>query len=328
MNPRKNRRTLLAALLVGFMSLPLSGCASSLENSKNLGGQSVRKKMKMRAGGFHRSYRVHIPKGYDPQKAYPLVVVLHGAFSTGKQMEAHTGFSEIADREGFIVLYPNGITLFGLFQHWNAGHCCAKAADDDLDDVGYLKAAIGEVSEKLNVDDARIYMTGFSNGGMMTNRFGAEETETVAAIAPMAGSIGGRKNPEAPFWQIPSPNTTLPVLIMHGKQDKQVPYEGGGEKGGEKGRQYVSAQESAEFWARANGCQAVPRETNLHGGSVTLQTWVGCRDGSEVRLYTWVHWGHSWPGPPFTDTLEPDDPFRQFNAAEVVWEFFKSHERN
>ena len=327
MNSLKNRRILLAVVLVAFSVFPLSGCAPTLENSKNLGGKSIRKKMKMRAGGFQRSYRVHIPKGYDPEKAYPLVVVLHGAFSTGKQMEAHTGFSEIADREGFIVLYPNGITLFGLLQHWNAGHCCAKAADDNLDDVGYLKTAIGEVSEQLNVDPARIYMTGFSNGGMMTHRFGAEEAETVAAIAPMAGSIGGRKNPATSLWQIPSPDVSLPVVILHGKQDEQVPYEGGGEEGEEKGRQYVSVQDSAEFWARANGCEPVAEETNLYGGSVELQTWKGCRDGSEVRLYTWNNWGHAWPGPPFTDPLAPDDPFREFNAAEVVWEFFKSHKR-
>jgi len=298
-----------------------------MENSKALAGKSIRQKMKMRAGGFRRSYRVHVPAGYDPLQQYPLVVVLHGAFSTGKEMEKHSGFSGLADREGFLVLYPNGITLFGLLQHWNAGHCCGKAAADNVDDVGYLKAAIREVSERLSVDPARIYMTRFSNGGMMTHRFGAEQAGMLAAIAPLAGSTGGSAGPGAPFWQIPEPNVPLPVVIMHGQADEQVPYRGGGAEGRETGRQFVSVQGSADFWARANGCHHPPEEMQLHGGTVRLTVWRGCRNGAEVRLYAWKDWGHAWPGPPFTDDLDPDDPFRDFHTAETVWEFFKTRRR-
>jgi len=315
-------------LLFSLSLLPSPGCSPALENSPALAGTSVRQKMKMRAGGFRRSYRVHVPAGYDPARPAPLVVVLHGALSTAKEMEKHSGFSDLADREGFLVLYPNGITLFGLLQHWNAGHCCGKAAAGGVDDAGYLKAAIQEVSERLSVDPARIYMTGFSNGGMMVHRFGAENAGLLAAIAPLAGAMGGRPDPDAPLWKIPEPAVPLPVAIMHGRRDEQVPYEGGGAGGARDGRQFLSAAEAAEFWRRADGCKPPAVETRLHGGSVTLRAWQDCRDGAEVLLYTWEDWGHAWPGPPFTDGLAEGDPFRDFHTAETLWEFFKRHRRD
>jgi len=328
MATRPESRAGLLSLLVSLWLLPPLGCHPALHNAPSRAGQTVKQTMKMREGLFRRSYRVHVPRGYDPSRSTPLVVVLHGAFSTAKEMEKHSGFSHLADREGFIVLYPNGITLFGLLQHWNAGHCCGKAAADGVDDVGYLEAAIRDLSDRLNVDPSRIYMTGFSNGGMMTYRFGAEKAGLLAAIAPLAGSIGGRSTPAAPSWQVPEPAAPLPVLIMHGKLDGHVPCEGGAAPGKPQGRRYASVDESAAFWVRANGCDPVPEEVALLGGSVLLKRWHGCREDAEVRLYVWERWGHAWPGPPFTDSLEPDDPFRNFHTAETIWEFFKAHRRH
>lgn len=328
MQPGSTGKAVLLCLFLVMGSLPAgSGCSPTLEKAAARGGESVRQKMKIREAGFRRSYVVHVPDGYDPSKPYPLVVVLHGAFSTARQIEEHSGFSDLADREGFLVLYPNGITLFGLLQHWNAGHCCGKAAADGVDDAGFLRAAIREVGERLNVDPARIYVTGFSNGGMMTHLFGALAGDLVAAIAPLAGSVGSRPEPGAPLQQVPEPARPLPVAIMHGRTDEQVPYRGGGARGPDRGRQFLSVEESAAFWVRANGCAREPEELSLNGGSVRLTWWRDCREGSEVRLYTWEDWGHAWPGPPFTDGLAPDDPFRGFHAAEEIWEFFKGHAR-
>ena len=322
------RKGLVACWILAFFLAAAWGCSPTLQDASFLAGESIRQKMDIRAGGFRRSYLVHIPEGYDPSRPHPLVVVLHGAFSTARQIEAHSGFSDLADREDFLVLYPNGITLFGLLQHWNAGHCCGKAAADGVDDVGFLEAAIREVTEHMNVDLARIYMTGFSNGGMMTHRFGAEACGMLAAIAPMAGSLGGRAGPKKPWWQVPEPACPLPVAIMHGRDDEQVPYRGGGAYGKDTERHYLSVEDSAAFWVRANGCTLEAEETRLHQGTVHLKRWEGCAGGSEVRVYTWENWGHVWPGAPFTDGLAPDDPFRGFHAAETVWEFFKGHARS
>ena len=128
------------ALLATF----LNGCMKSLSQSHITGPKTYKQKMDMRYNLLRRTYHLHVPPGYDGKEPLPLVVVIHGAFDTAKGMEKVTGFSELADRENFLVLYPNGIGLFGFLQHWNAGHCCGKAADDDVDDVRFITATIDD----------------------------------------------------------------------------------------------------------------------------------------------------------------------------------------
>jgi polyhydroxybutyrate depolymerase len=176
----------LASLLI------MTGCATYFPMDHVEGGKTYKNAVDIRINGFRRTYLVHIPSGYKAETPLPLVVVIHGAFDTAEGMEKITRFSQLADREGFMVLYPNGMGLLGFLQHWNAGHCCGKAADDQVDDVGFVAAAIEDVCVRFKVDRDRIYMMGFSNGGMLTHRFAAERGDLLAAAAPMAASIGGK----------------------------------------------------------------------------------------------------------------------------------------
>ncbi len=311
---------------LALLLLSLAGCAASGENLAPRAGAALDRKMDLRAGGFRRSYRVHVPRDYSPDRSWPLVVVIHGAFSSARKMEHHSRFSELADREGFIALYPNGMGLFGYLRHWNAGHCCGKAAKDQVDDAGFVMAALEEVREEFNVDPRRIYAAGFSNGGMLVHRLGAEHARVWAALAPHAGAAGGRKDPGTPFWQVPAPEASTSVIIVHGMRDEQVPFTGGPAGGKEGAREYLSAEASARFWARSNGCGDAPEIQDIRDGSVTLTTWKDCRDGTEVRLYALKEWGHVWPGPLFTmETLEEGDPLLDFDTAEITWEFFRTH---
>ena len=279
--------------------------------------------MDLVTGGFQRSYRVYIPSGYDGLNRLPLVVVIHGAFDTAKGMEKFSGFSHLANRENFIVLYPEGIGIFGYLQHWNAGHCCGKAANDEIDDVGYLADAIEDVCNHLVIDRNRIYMVGFSNGGMMTYRFAAEHTEMLAAAAPIAASIGGRPNPGASEWCIPKPKKSLPILVIHGLEDADIPFDGAMSMRGEGERTYFSVEESVQFWRNANGCEDTPIESSLRDGAIRFQRWDNCSNSSQTVLCTIDGWGHVWPGPYFTAELPKDDPIVDFDASEIIWEFFK-----
>jgi polyhydroxybutyrate depolymerase len=189
-----------------------NGCTGSLPSSIHKGPNTYHQRMDLFTGGFRPHYRVYIPSGYDGLTRLPLVVVIYGAFDTAKGMEKFSGFSHLANRENFVALYPEGIGIFGYLQHWNAEHCCEKAADDQIDDVGYLAKAINDVCSQLSIDRNRIYMVGFSNGGMMAYRFVAEHTEMLAPAAPITASIGGRPKADAPEKQ-------LPILIMHGLDD-------------------------------------------------------------------------------------------------------------
>jgi polyhydroxybutyrate depolymerase len=275
--------------------------------------------------GFRRSYIVHVPPSFDRNPALPLVVVIHGAFDTAKGMEKSTGFSDMADREGFVVMYPNGIGLFGFLQHWNAGHCCGKAASDGIDDIGFVTAAIEDVCTRLNIDRSRIYMTGFSNGGMFAYRFAAERGDLLAAAAPVAGSIGGKASDDVPEWRPPEPVKAVPIIIFHGLSDREIPYNGGISPSRGGSRTYLSVQDSIQFWIRHNGCNPQPEEKDLRDGRVHFRQWKDCQTSSPVFLYAIENWGHEWPGRYFTSKLNDGDPLKNFDAAEVIWNFFKAY---
>ncbi len=315
-------RKLLHPLLLTLLIL-LTACASLPVSGPIQGGRTYYRLMDLESGGHQRAYRVHLPTGYSGNIPLPMVVVLHGAFDTAKGIEAISGFSHLADRENFIVLYPEGIGLFGLLQHWNAGHCCGKAADAGIDDVGYLSAAIKAVSARLSVDRRRIYMVGFSNGGMMTYRFAAERTDLLAAAAAMAASPGGRGSAQGPNWTIPQPKMPLPILIVHGSDDDDVPFDGGRSqhRGGE--RTYLSVDDALGIWTKANQCTGTPTESQEWGGAVQTRRWDICANGAVTALISIAGWGHTWPGPAFTAELPADHPLHNFDAAEMIWAFFK-----
>ena len=314
-------------IILVVLSLLYMGCAVSLPQDRPAGPKTYKNTLNIRVLGARRTYLVHIPSDYNPQKQLPLVVVIHGAFDTAKGMEKFSGFSDLADKEKFIVMYPNGIGILGFFQHWNAGHCCGKAASDNVDDVGFLAAAIEDVSARLKIDAARIYMVGFSNGGMMAYRFAAERGDLLAAVAPLAASIGGRPSPEVPEWRIPDPVQPLSVIVFHGLNDDDIPYEGGVSPHRGGSRTFWSVEKSVEFWVSHNGCNPKATTTFLNDGYVCVKSWGMCRNDTEVTLYLIKGWGHVWPGPYFTADLPTDDPLKNFDAAKIIWDFFKSHQR-
>ena len=317
------------ALIVSMVLLAtfLNGCMKSLSQSHITGPMTYKQKMDMRYNLLRRTYHLHVPPIYDGKEPLPLVVVIHGAFDTAKGMEKVTGFSELADRENFLVLYPNGIGLFGFLQHWNAGHCCGKAADDDVDDVGFIAATIDDACSRLNVDRTRIYMVGFSNGGMMAYRFAAEQSNILAAVAPLAASIGGSPAPGVAEWRIPVPKNPVPVLTMHGREDEDIPFNGGVSPRRSGNRSYWSVPDSVGFWVRYNRCEEPPLRITPLNGQVQITSWKGCSSDAEVLLYEIINWGHVWPGKYFIKEMGPDHPLKNFDAKEIVWKFFKKHTR-
>lgn len=297
----------------------LEGCSYNVTTVKPEGPGDYFSLMDHKTGGFQRRYRLHIPPGYHPDRPLPLVVALHGAFSSGKQMARRTGLNAIADRENFLVLYPDGIGLFGLLQHWNAGHCCGKAWRDGLDDVGFIKAAMDDVASKVNVDRDRVYMLGYSNGGMMAYRFAAERPGDLAALAVVAGSVGSRPDDDSPWKMIPSPKTRVPLILVHGRKDDHIPYEGGHPARGNRSASFVSVRDSAAFWT---GNRGGPGWTENPGSNPAIrrQSWPGGYGGPAVELYSLEGWGHDWPGPV---NYRKGSPFPEFDAAEVIWRFFR-----
>ena len=242
--------------------------------------------------GLTRTYLVHVPSSYDDNVPTSLVIVLHGYTGTAEGMEPLTGFTEKSDEEGFIVVYPQG-----LAQRWNVGFGTLKF---DTDDVGFIDELIDRLEQKYAIDPKRVYVTGFSNGAMMAYLLGAELSGKIAAIAPVAGSIGSMTNV---LERIPEPSEPVSVLVFHGTADTSVPYEGDG---------FLSVAESVAFWVGHDGCSASPQNETMSDGNVIKSVYADGADGTEVVLYTLIGVGHDWPTTPIT-------------ATDIIWDFFAGH---
>jgi polyhydroxybutyrate depolymerase len=277
--------------------------------------------------GVQRNYYSHFPSSHKSSPKTPLVLVLHGGGrGDGLTPAKYLGFTSVADSEGFIVVYPNGIDAY-----WRdgRGYTHRGESDDSVDDVGFISKLIDHLVRVNKADPKRVYVTGISNGGMMTLRLGCELSSKLAAIAPIAANI-----PENIVASC-RPDLPLPVLLMNGTDDPMVPYDGGHvhffrRKMGE----VVSTSETVSFWVKHNRCNAVPdvnelpdRDLRDHS-QVQVATYSNPSNGCEVVLYTIKGGGHTLPG---SDT--PDIPRilgrknNDIDGAEVIWGFFKRHSR-
>ncbi len=262
-------------------------------------------------GGLNRTYLLHVPTGYDGSTPWPLVFVLHGAGGGGKSMEQLTGFSDKADAEKFIVVYPNGT---GSPQMWATG--MSPHPHSTADDVGFIRALLNKLEHDLKVDHKRIYSCGFSMGAMMTYRLGAEMSDTFAAIGVASGTIG-TKQPDGMVYEILNPAHPVPVIAFHGKQDQVVGYNGGGTYAGQP--DYVlPVADSIAFWTNVDGCSAPPVKQMKQLGKLTIEDYKPCQGTNEVVLYTFVNGTHEWP------KLSNND---NFSATNATWEFFVHHPR-
>lgn len=265
-----------------------------------------------------RSYRIHIPPSYDGSTELPLVLALHGGGGRSKSMESKTGFDEKADKEGFIAAYPNGVCGLFPLRTWNVGFCCGKALEKNVDDVGFIEKLIDSLQNRLNIDSAQIYVTGHSNGAMMAYRIAAELSDTIAAIAPVAGTIGGYENEDSEVWIIPEPSNPVSVIAVHGKLDENLPYDGGRGNNTGGNRSYLSVGESIYFWVQHNECNSFPERSVSESENIVIDTYVGGQHMTEVSLVTIMNGEHWWPG-------SDKDPYHEISATDIIWDFFENH---
>ena len=278
--------------------------------------------------GLERTYRLHIPPSYDKTKTAPLLLALHGGGGSGERMEELTlrGFNRLSDKEGFIVVYPDGIE-----KHWNDGrkNVRYRAHREEIDDVGFISALIDHLAKQYNIDINRVYATGISNGAMMSFRLGCELSEKIAAIAPVAGSM-----PE----NLPircSPLRSISVLVISNTEDPLVPWAGGEIRfGRQKFGKVLSVPESVKFWVTHHQCSQSPSITwepdrdSKDGTRVRKESYNQCREDSEMILYAIEGGGHTWPGGhQYLPAWIIGKTSRDIDANDVIWDFFKKHGR-
>jgi polyhydroxybutyrate depolymerase len=317
----KNMRTKIVGifvcmLLITTCILPICGTVSTGNEKKSSVSPGDHLRF-MFFGMRLRSYRIHIPQSYDGSNPVPLVLVLHGFPMCAKQMLS-TGMNTEADKEGFIAVYPNGhtyslkIALWELKNYGAWGFYFNCWDFDNVDDVGYIRTLIEKLQTTFEINSSRIYIAGFSGGAFMTYRLGAELSNTVAAIAPVCGSIGGYWTENSSLYTIPEPEHPVSVIVFHGMKDASVPYYGGGT---------ISVPNSVSFWVQHDQCDPTPQVNTSESGNIIRKTYANGSLGTEVVLYTVVDGVHGWFGasdPPLTYPCE-------ISATELIWEFFAAH---
>ncbi len=281
--------------------------------------------------GLAREYIVYVPQRYDPAQPVSLIMSLHGFASSDAQQVLWTQWNTIADEEGFIVVYPQGM---GSPARWNTGQHPIPAGDAQqveqetsdnplagllagffeevpVDDVAFLGHLLDQLETDYCIDPARIYVNGLSNGGGMSNRLACELADRIAAIGTVAGA----------YTELPGgchPSRPVPVIAFHGVIDPIVPYEGNPDIN------FPAIQTWAADWAARDQCDPTPQVVEGTVGAVTGVRYTGCAENAEVVLYTIADGGHTWPGgfpiPFFVGKTSED-----IDASATMWAFFSAH---
>jgi len=273
----------------------------------------------LRHAGASRSYLVHAPPAKSrPASKLPVLLVLHGGGGRAQQIMSATAMNPIAAREGFVVIYPQG-----LDRNWNDGREF-QGRDSSKDDVGFLSAVLDDVERgDVGIDRATVGVAGISNGGFMALRMACEAAGQIAGVAAvtatMPAAIGGRCRPVRP----------VPVLVINGTSDPLVPYQGGQVRGffGRDRGAIWSTDRTVAFWAQVNGCSGTPSRTPMADrdpGDGTITIRLDHRVcGAPVTLLEVQGGGHAWPGgSQYLPVALIGRAARDFSASEEIAAFF------
>ncbi len=270
--------------------------------------------------GLVRLLRVYRPAGHTGP--LPLLFVLHGGGGSAGNMEWLTAnaFERIADRDGVLVVYPEGIG-----NSWNDGRqdLRAEAAQRGIDDVGFLRALPAEIAASYSLDPMRVYSTGISNGGFMSFRLACDAADVFAAVAPVTANLSSDVATQC------MPARPISVAIVNGTVDPLGPWGGGLvrvllQRRGE----VLSTMATLDRLREIDDCGPVetgPVIDNVADDETTLRRHVArCARGTELLLFEIVGGGHTWPGGvQYLPELLVGRTSRELEAGEAIWEFLR-----
>ena len=308
------------------LSLALTG--EIVEVGAQSGLRAGDHRISLRHGGRQRVYLARVPAGAGP---FPVLIAYHGGGGEAQGFKDYAGLDSIADRERFIVAYPNGTgVLPNRLLTFNGGGCCGYARQNNIDDVGFTIAILDDLAKKTSIDRKRVYATGHSNGAIMAYRLAAERADQVAAIVPVAGAMSVAKF---------APSRPVSVMHIHSVDDPRALYDGGlgpPFPGTNNRETHQPVQQALDAWIRLAGCRSTPviaQERRGRAGAAdaahtaTRLVWPDCKGGVEI-----VHWkmtgaGHGWPGTARRGLLEGivGPATTVVNAAEEIWKFVSPH---
>jgi polyhydroxybutyrate depolymerase len=241
-------------------------------------------------------------------------------------MEKLTHLEKIAEREKFLLIYPNGYR-----KSWNDGRE-TPAERNGVDDVGFIRALIDSAIRNCHVDPKRVYVTGISNGGFMTMRLAVSLSDRIAAVAVVAATMDAGTVAIAKASATEGRIKPVSVLLIHGTKDPLVPFSGGQVRGGAAGP-ILSHDSTVRWWAGTDGCAVEGQEESIpdsagDGTTIKLNEYHGGAMGTEVAGFTIRNGGHTWPGGwQYLPVMMVGKTSRNLDASEIIWSFFSAHRR-
>ncbi|MCF0215829.1 MAG: feruloyl esterase [Fibrobacteraceae bacterium] len=232
--------------------------------------------MSVNVNGKNRTFIMHVPDAYKGDKPVPLVIDYHPIGGSGQGQLNGTTYKARTDPEGVISFYPDGTggkSMMGA--GWNVGPCCSND-----DDVAFSYEMINYAKEKLCIDTKRIYGTGFSMGGGMSNHVACMMNDVFAAVAPAAMDLNITNSAQC------KKTRPISIIMFRGTNDTVCRYEGG-DSGFNDGLNFLGAEKNFKFWADFNECQGSPSK-NSNG----CEEYSNCKDGTKVILCTKQGGGH------------------------------------
>ena len=257
------------------------------------------------SGGLTRTYLLHVPSGYRASSSAAVVLDFHGHGSNATQQEHRSGMSLLSDQQGFIAVYPQGVVGPDGRTGWATG----ARNRPQVNDVLFVSDLLNHLQAILCIDPRRIYATGFSNGGGMTNVLACTLAGRLAAFAPVSGSY-------PPYPGGCHPVRPVPLLEIHGTADRTVPYNGSARK------QYPSILTWLQGWATRDGCTREPT-VFYKQANVTGLEWTNCQGNAIVIQYRISGEGHVWPHVTFNKP--GGTAVSSLSALALIWSFFQQH---
>tara|TARA_B100000925_G_scaffold97592_1_gene71230 strand:+ start:1235 stop:2119 length:885 start_codon:yes stop_codon:yes gene_type:complete len=250
---------------------------------------------------LEREYLIFVPDSYNQSLATPMMLNFHGFAGTASDYMRYADMRSVAESENFILVYPQGSCSDGL-SHWNP---CPRGGENksSADDLGFIQAIINDISTQYNVDQERIYATGYSNGGMMAYGLANHKSDLIAAVACVSGIM---------LDCFGSISHSMPILHLHGTSDNELPYNGNSD--------YPSVQSILEYWIGFNNTSINPTSRIDNSGTIPIEQYIYDQGDNSVSVEHLKYIGgeHVW----FENT------FQGYSTGELIWNFVSKYDIN